>query len=165
MTPIALPAQTPLFRIARGAMLPVLAISAYAIALQTFGRGEGMWENSPLLLGIHLATVIPALPLGAWVLRARKGDARHKQAGRIWAMAMMITAIVSLWLRSDDGSMSPIHIFSFMTMLSIPMGVYYAKVGNIGAHRSAMMGPYVGLAIAGMFAFLPGRLLGTLVFG
>jgi uncharacterized membrane protein len=98
------------------------------------------------------------------VLRARKGDARHKMAGRIWAMAMMITAVVSLWLRSDDGSMSPIHIFSFVTMFSIPMGIYYAKVGNIAAHRSAMFGPYVGLAIAGMFAFLPGRLLGSLIF-
>jgi uncharacterized membrane protein len=163
MTAIALRPETPLFRIGRGLIVPTAAIAAYAVSAQIVGPGDGIGRHSPVLLGLHIATVIPALPLGGYVLWSRKGNARHKLLGRIWAMLMMITAIASLGLRSNDGAMSPIHIFSFMTLISIPLGIYYARIGNIAAHIGAMRGPYIGMAIAGVFAFAPGRILGALI--
>ncbi len=164
MTTIALRPETPLFRIGRGMIVPAAAIAAYAISAQIVGPGDGIARHSPILLALHIATVIPAVPLGAYVLSAHKGNARHKMLGRGWAVLMMVTAIASLGLRSNGGAMSPIHIFSFMTLISIPLGIYYARIGNIAAHIGAMRGPYIGLAIAGVFAFAPGRMLGALIF-
>lgn len=129
------------------------------------GHAHIRYETPPFALALHLATVIPALPLGAWVLWSQKGDARHKMMGRVWAVLMLITAITSFWLREISGGLSPIHIFSVMTLFSIPRGIWLARQGRIAAHKRAMVSPYIGLFVAGLFAFVPGRLLGTLAFG
>jgi uncharacterized membrane protein len=113
---------------------------------------------------IHLATVIPALPLGAWVLWSRKGTPAHKAAGRLWALMMMITAIDSFWIRSMTGGIGPIHIFAVITLWSIPKGIWLARKGDIEGHIAAMRGVYIGLVIAGAFAMLPGRLIFATVF-
>jgi len=144
------------------------AVMGVAIALLTatltalsFGpapstRPEPM---SPALI-VHLATVLPALPLGAYILLSRKGGRLHRLLGRVWAGMMMVTAISSFWLRSN-GSLSPIHLFSVLTLVSIPLAVIYIRRGHVERHRRAIVGVYVGLVIAGGFAFLPGRLLGS----
>ena len=41
-------------------------------------------QRLPPALIIHLATILPALLLGAYVLIRRKGDRRHKLLGKIW---------------------------------------------------------------------------------
>jgi len=144
-------------------MLSVLVLLALA-ALMTGGTiGRGASANWALML--HLATVVPALFLGAAVLALRKGTALHKALGRIWAALMMVTAIASFWLHDLMGHLSPIHIFSVITLVSIPLAIWRARKGDVTGHRRAMLGPYVGLVVAGLFAFIPGRLLGTLVAG
>lgn len=146
------------------------------MALSNFGSADGaselpsVRERLTLPIIIHLATVIPALPLGAYILWRRKGDRLHKFLGRIWAALMFTTAIVSFWIGRPNGSglfgthLSFIHIFAIVTIVSIPMGIWLARTGNIKDHYRAMQGPYIGLIIAGLFAFLPGRILGSLVF-
>lgn len=114
---------------------------------------------------IHLATVLPAVPLGAWVLWSRKGTPAHKAAGRIWALMMVITAIDSFWIRGMTGSIGPIHIFSVITLVSIPRGIWLARKGDIEGHIACMRGVYIGLIIAGAFALMPGRLLFTSLAG
>lgn len=119
---------------------------------------------------IHLATVIPAIPLGAVVLWRKKGDAKHKMLGRIWAMLMLATAISSFWIgRPGTGiggtGFSFIHAFSVWTVLCIPLSVHNARKGKIESHLRAMQGLYIGLLIAGLFSFIPGRIMGSLVFG
>jgi uncharacterized membrane protein len=135
-------------------------LTALSFGLAPSTRPEPM---SPALI-IHLGTVIPALPLGAYVLLSRKGGRLHRLLGRIWAGMMVVTAISSFWLRSN-GSLSPIHIFAVITLVSIPLAVLAARRGDIERHRRAMMGTYIGLVIAGAFAFLPGRLLNTWLGG
>ncbi len=128
-------------------------------------------ERLTIPIIIHLATVIPALPLGAYILWRRKGDRLHKLLGRIWAALMFTTAIVSFWIGRPDGSelfgthLSFIHIFAVITIVSIPLGIWMARIGNVKEHYRAMQGPYIGLIIAGLFAFIPGRILGNLAFG
>jgi uncharacterized membrane protein len=46
-----------------------------------------------------------------------------------------------------------------MTLISIPLAVIAIRNGNVIRHRGAMTGMYIGLVVAGAFAFLPGRLL------
>lgn len=122
-------------------------------------------ENTPWALAIHVGTVVPALFLGAPILLMKKGTALHKALGRIWATLMMTTAISSFWLTGLTGGVGPIHIFSVVTLVSIPWAIYNIRKGNIIAHQRAMTGPYIGLFIAGLFSFLPGRLMGNLAFG
>lgn len=119
---------------------------------------------------IHLVTVIPAIPLGAYILWRPKGGAAHKALGRIWALLLLATAVSSFWIgRPGTGiagtGFSFIHAFSVWTFFCIPYAVYCIRKGNIEGHLRAMQGLYIGLLIAGLFAFIPGRVLGSLVFG
>ena len=113
-----------------------------------------------LPLVIHLATVIPALPLGAYVLVRRKGDALHRLLGKIWCALMLATAVSTFWF-----SLSFIHLFTLLVLVSLPLGIWRARVGDIAGHRRSMEGVYIGLVIAGAFAFIPGRFLGSLLIG
>ncbi|HEX9946678.1 MAG TPA: DUF2306 domain-containing protein [Allosphingosinicella sp.] len=130
-------------------------------------RPEG-WRppsGADLALYVHLFTVIPAVPLGAYVLWREKGGAIHRLLGRIWGALMMVTALSTFWLQSLSGGFSFIHLFSVLTLVSIPLAVWNARRGNIRAHRNAMRGVYVGLISAGLLSALPGRFLGALLFG
>ena len=130
-------------------------------------RPEG-WRppgGAEVALYVHLFTVIPAVPLGALVLWREKGGAIHRLLGRIWGALMMVTAVSSFWLQSLSGGLSFIHLFAVLTLVSIPLAVWNARRGNIRAHRNAMRGVYAGLIAAGLLAVLPGRTLGTLLFG
>jgi uncharacterized membrane protein len=121
--------------------------------------------GSDVALWVHAVAATIALPLGGYVLWARKGNARHKLLGRIWAAAMLIIAISSFWLRSLSGGFSFIHLLSILTLVSIPLGIWHARQGKVQLHLRTMRGVYIGLVVAGVFAVLPGRLLGTMLFG
>lgn len=147
------------------AVAQTAAITAAVLALGYLMRGQGEYRTPAWALWIHLGTVIPAVPLGAFVLWAPKGTRGHKAAGRVWALLMLVTAIASFWLRGLTGGIGPIHIFSVITLYSIPMGIWHARRGNIIAHQRAMRGVYIGLIVAGAFAMMPGRFLPHLLFG
>ncbi|NIJ08352.1 putative membrane protein [Sphingomonas vulcanisoli] len=115
-------------------------------------------------LAVHLATVIPALPLGAYVMIRRKGDRLHRMLGRTWVILMIVTALASFGVRSS-GHLSWIHILSLVVLVSVPRGVVMAMRGQVSKHRRVMTNVYIGLIVAGLFVFLPGRLLGSWLFG
>jgi uncharacterized membrane protein len=149
----------------------VAAATAATIVLlglsQLIERHDG-WSppaGAELALYVHLFTVVPAVPLGAYVLWRPKGGAAHRMLGRVWAGMMMVTALSSFWLQSLTGGLSFIHLFSVLTLVSIPLGVWQARRGNMRAHMNAMRGVYAGLIAAGLMAAAPGRFLGVLMFG
>lgn len=133
-----------------------------AASMMNGGRLEDR-GYAELALAIHLGTVIPALFLGAWMMVARKGTRLHRLLGRIWAILMLTTSIASFGLTGLTGGIGPIHIFSVVTLVSVPWAIIAVRRGNIIAHQRAMTGPYIGLVVAGLFSFLPGRLMGNLV--
>ena len=143
------------------------AITGLAIGTtRAIGRSpHNDYQTPQWAVVIHLLTVIPALPLGAYMLYAQKGDALHKTLGRFWAMLMLITAIDSFWIRYLTGHIGPIHIFSVVTLISLPLAVYQIRKGDVAGHRRAMQGTYIGLCAAGLFAIMPGRTLGNFLFG
>ena len=160
---------------AMGLPLWMILLLAFATALLTMalialssamapGRGTGEYMTPALV--IHLATALPAIPLGGWLLlRRRKGDRVHRLLGRVWAALMLTTSAASFWLTGLTGTLSPVHLFSVITPLSIARAVWAARIGNMRAHRTATTGAYIGLLVAGGFALVPSRLLGGLVFG
>lgn len=116
---------------------------------------------------VHLATVVPAVPLGAWLMLNRKGTPRHKQWGKVWVALMVLTAIASLFIHQlNPGGFSPVHLFVPLTLHASWKTVATARRGDIAGHRKALLGFYLGaMMIPGAFAFLPGRLMGTWLFG
>lgn len=126
---------------------------------------DGLNAGRAIALPIHLACALIALPLGAVVLWRPKGTATHKLLGRVWVVLMLVIAISSYWLRTLNGGFSFIHLLSVLTLVAIPLGIYEARRGNIRAHVSRMRGVYIGLVIAGVFAMMPNRTLGELLFG
>jgi uncharacterized membrane protein len=121
---------------------------------------------------IHAATVIPAFFIGTWqILLSRKGARAHRAVGYVYLALMTITAIAALFIhaimpKSPFFGLSPIHIFVPITLFGVASALYGAWTHNIRAHRSAMIGTYIGgLLIAGSLAFMPGRIMHTVVFG
>jgi uncharacterized membrane protein len=87
--------------------------------------------------------------------------------GWTWVVAMGATAVSSLFIRAiNPGAFSLIHLLSGWTIVALPMAVYAARRHRVAAHRRAMTGMFVGgLILAGLFAFLPGRLMWAVFFG
>ena len=130
----------------------------------SFGLSPGPGARTEIrpALVIHIGTVLPALPLGAWVLLRRKGGRLHRLLGRVWAGMMVTTAVSSFWL---GGEFSFIHLFSVMTLISVPLGIFWIRRGNVERHQRTMTYLYVGLVVAGAFSFAPGRVLSAALFG
>ncbi|MEY4270076.1 MAG: hypothetical protein RLZZ58_1292 [Pseudomonadota bacterium] len=156
-------AFTPLYLLLSAGFSALGILVFVAIAGVMRGGAAPVSHGAPWALAIHIGTVVPALFLGAAVLVMKKGTRLHKLLGRIWAGLMMTTALASFGLTGLTGGIGPIHIFSVITLVSIPRAIWAIRRGNIVAHQRAMMGPYLGLLVAGLFAFTPGRYLGNMV--
>lgn len=119
----------------------------------------------------HLATVLPAALLGALLLAARKGTARHRLFGKIYMALMLATAVITLFMPAEVGPriighFGFIHALSALALWTVPAALFAARRGNIRVHRRAMRGLYFGgILIAGGLAFAPGRLLYGWMFG
>lgn len=128
-------------------------------------------DHQGTLIYLHLATVMPALFIGTYLMVNSKGTPRHRALGKAYMSLLLVTAIVSLFLRAQVGPkflghFGYIHLLSFLTLYAVPMAYYSARTRNVRRHRRLMVLTYVGaIVIAGLFAFLtPGRVLYKLMF-
>ena len=118
--------------------------------------------DAPLAIQIHVATVLPAAMLGAYLLAGRKGTQTHRLLGRVWVGLMAITAVSSFFIHEFRliGPFSPIHLLSMVTLASCVQIVRYARQGQIEAHRQTVLILFwAGIGLAGAFTFLPGRIM------
>jgi len=109
-----------------------------------------------------------AFALGAVQLVGIKGTAWHRGRGLVWVGLMLVVALSSFWIHEIRlwGPWSPIHLLSILTLASLPGALYYAHTHQVRRHRDAMLGLFLGaLVIAGIFTFLPGRIMHKVVFG
>ncbi len=120
---------------------------------------------------LHLATVLPAFIIGTYIMINRKGTVRHRFLGKIFLILMFLTALITLFMKSQVGPsflghFGFIHIFSFNVLYCVPVAYWAARRGDIKVHKLNMMGMYFfGLLTAGSFALMPGRLLHQWLFG
>jgi len=123
------------------------------------------------LMYAHLITVVPCIPLGGYLLAARKGDKLHRTLGGIYMVLMFVTAILSTTLPALVGPtwlghFGWIHILSVVVLITVPRALADARAGRIKAHKRRMVILYIGaLLIAGAFTFWPGRYLHGVFFG
>jgi len=118
-------------------------------------------QELSLASAIHLATVVPAAALGVAQLFMTKGTRLHRVMGWIWVSAMLVAVISSFWIMEirKGAGWSVIHLLSAWTLISLALAVWYIRRGNVRAHKGFMVGTFLGLAGAGLFALAPGRAL------
>ncbi len=117
---------------------------------------------------IHVAAVVAALIVGGVLMSGVKGNRLHRTLGWGWVIAMALAAVASLFIQqiSQGHGFSWLHLFSGWTLIALPIAVVAARRHHIRAHSRTMTGLFVGgLIVAGITAFLPGRLMWQVFFG
>ena len=124
--------------------------------------------NAAPVIQLHAFAAMAAFVLGLVQFAAPKGTLPHRTIGWIWVALLAIIAISSFWIHTIRlwGPFSPIHLLSIMTLITLPLAVYAAHRHKVGAHKRAMISIFLGaLVIAGLFTFVPGRVMHAVAFG
>ncbi len=108
-----------------------------------------------------------ALALTPYMLLRLRGTPIHRLLGKVWVIAMVATAAISLFVRySNPGHFSFIHILSVFVLVMAPRVWLTARAHNVAGHRGTVRGLVTGaLIVAGYFTLLETRLLGHWLFG
>lgn len=117
---------------------------------------------------LHAFAAMAALVLGAVQLAGPKGTLPHRALGWVWAALMLVVALSSFWIHQIRlvGPWSPIHLLSIFSLVMLVLGIMAARTRNIRRHRITMISIFFGaLVIAGLFTFMPGRIMHAVVFG
>ena len=114
---------------------------------------------------LHAFAAMTAFLLGIVQLAAPKGTLPHRTLGWVWISLMVAVAVSSFWIHQIRliGPWSPIHLLSIFTLVVLPIGAWMA-------HRHRVAGIMIlivsgALVIAGLFTFVPGRIMHTVLFG
>lgn len=126
--------------------------------------------NAPLVIQLHAFAAMAALVLGIVQFASPKGTLPHRTVGWIWVALMTSVAVSSLWIHQNQIKLgapwSPIHFLSIFSLIMIPLGVWYAHRHRVNGHRITMISIFTGgLVIAGLFTFVPGRVMHAVAFG
>jgi uncharacterized membrane protein len=119
---------------------------------------------------IHLVTILAALAVTGVLMSGVKGSRLHRVLGWSWAIAMTGTAISAFFIKAGVGptimGFGFLHIFALITLISVPRAVLAARRHDVASHARVISGFVIGgLGIAGLAAFLPGRLMWAVFFG
>ena len=117
---------------------------------------------------VHAFAAMAAFALGVVQLAAPKGTLPHRTLGWIWVGLMAVVAGSSFAIHELRviGPWSPIHLLSIFTPIMLVVGVWYARRHDVRGHRRTMISIFAGaLVIAGLFTFVPGRIMHAVVFG
>lgn len=127
----------------------------------------GLVAHAPLAVQLHLFAVLLAFAIGVALLAGVKGRTFHRTLGWVWVAAMMTGALSSLFIRIiNHGALSYIHLLAGWTIVALPMAVFAARTHRVKMHARFMTGLFTGgLILAGLLAFLPGRLMWNMWLG
>jgi uncharacterized membrane protein len=124
--------------------------------------------EAPGTIPLHAFAAMAAFALGIVQFAAPKGTLPHRTIGWIWVLLMFAVAISSFWIHEIRlvGPFSPIHLLSIFAPVMLVLAVLHARRHNVSGHRKAMISIFFGaLVVAGLFTFLPGRIMHAVVFG
>ncbi|MEN8703319.1 MAG: DUF2306 domain-containing protein [Polaribacter sp.] len=100
--------------------------------------------------------MIPCFFIRTYLLVAKKGTLFHKSLGKVYMVLMFTTAIITLFMPAYVGPQflnhfGYIHLFSFLTLYSVPTAIIAIKKGQIKKHKIKMILLYLGpIIIAGV---------------
>ena len=117
---------------------------------------------------LHAFAAMAAFVLGIVQLVAPKGTLPHRALGWVWVALMLVVALSSFWIHRIRlvGPWSPIHLLSIFALVMLALGVTAARTHNVRRHKITMVSIFFGaLVIAGLFTFMPGRIMHAVVLG
>ncbi|MFK0162444.1 DUF2306 domain-containing protein [Rhizobium sp. NPDC090279] len=123
--------------------------------------------DAPFAIQIHVAAVVPAALLGAYLLLRPKGTPTHRLLGKIWLVLMVVTALSSFFIHQINMfyGFSPIHLLSIYVLFGCWGAIVNARNHNIEAHKRIVRGLYFGGIVgAGIFTVVPGRIMNKVAF-
>jgi uncharacterized membrane protein len=123
---------------------------------------------APAVIQVHAFAAMAAFALGIVQLAAPKGTLPHRTIGYAWVALLATIAISAFWIHEIRlvGPFSPIHLLAIFALINLPIAVMYARRHNVRGHSRAMLGIFLGaLVVAGLFTFLPGRIMYKVAFG
>jgi uncharacterized membrane protein len=120
-----------------------------------------------VVIQVHLYTALAAIALGGFQIILPKGTPLHRIMGWVWLAFMTVIAGTSLFIKLiNHGQFSLIHLLSVLVLIQVPRIIWFARKGDIKSHKRAAITLYIGaLLIAGLFTFMPGRLMWQVFFG
>jgi uncharacterized membrane protein len=124
--------------------------------------------HASLAIQFHAFAAMGAFALGAVQLAAPKGTLPHRVVGAIWAVLMLVVCASAFFIHQLRiwGPWSPIHLLAIFTLVMVPFAVWQAHRHAVETHRYTMLGIFFGaLVTAGLFTFLPGRIMHAVAFG
>jgi len=124
--------------------------------------------NAAPAIQLHAFAAMAAFVLGAVQFAAPKGTLPHRTLGWIWVVLMVVVAATSFLIHELRlwGPWSPIHLLAIFTLVTLPLAVLHARRHRVARHRNAMIAIFTGaLVIAGLFTFVPGRIMYAVAFG
>lgn len=145
-----------------------------AVVLAAVARGASRFPGLPLLVQIHLASMIIIMALTVPMLIRPKGTASHRLLGRIWVALMFGNAALTLCFNAGSrqvggvfvGDFSPIHAISLFVAYAVPVAVLKARRHDRAGHERTIRGLVIGsLLVAGFFTLPFGRTLGSWLMG
>jgi uncharacterized membrane protein len=163
-------------------IVPRIDVLAFDLASTSSSLGNAAFNQTPREFPMSLAPLLdaaPAIPVHAFAAMAAfalglvqfaapKGTLPHRTVGWIWVALMATVAASSFWIHEIRllGPWSPIHLLSIFTLIVLPIAVWRARRHRVADHRRIMTMIFAGaLVIAGLFTFLPGRIMHAVVFG
>jgi len=120
------------------------------------------------VIQLHAFAAMAAFALGIVQLSASKGTLPHRTLGWVWVLLMLAVSISAFWIHQIRlwGPWSPIHLLAIFTLVMVPIAVLQARRHRVAHHRFAMISIFFGgLVIAGLFTFVPGRIMHAVAFG
>ena len=162
--------RTVLTLVFAAAVIPFAPRIARAFAYYGFhphGPDQAIWAGLAPQIKIHIAAAVLAFAIGFILMLRPKGVGLHKTMGWMWVAAMGATAVSSFFITGLNGdAFSLIHLLSGWTVVALPMAVYAIRRRDVMLHRRFMTGLFFGgMVIAGLLAFLPGRVMYMMFFG
>ena len=117
---------------------------------------------------VHIIFGVCALTVGPIALYSKARAALHRAAGYLWVFAIVLLAGTSFFIEGLEifGRFGPIHLLSVFALWSVFEAMRQIYRGNIQLHRRIMLNLYwYGVVIAGVFNFLPGRIINRAILG
>jgi uncharacterized membrane protein len=124
--------------------------------------------NTSPAIQLHAFAAMAALALGIVQFSVPKGTLPHRTLGWIWIALMIVVSVTAFFIHEIRlwGPWSPIHLLAIFTLATLPLAVWKAHRHEVSKHRTAMISIFTGgLVVAGLFTFVPGRIMHAVVFG
>lgn len=131
--------------------------------------------QAPLAIQVHAFGAMAALVLGLIQIFGPKGTLPHRVLGALWIALMVAVAVSSAFIVRPAPAGTPywerlslIHLFIPITAFGIISGLMLLARGgpSLKQHSRPFIGVFVGgLIVAGVLAFLPGRIMHEVTFG